>query len=385
MTGEFRSAEEARELSGLFSREGVVSWFHAGDSCGGHGPSAGRAADRGCTVVVCTHRRPASLLRMLASLRGQTVRPRSLVIVDASPGSETERSVAGWPGLAALAGCLLYCRVGGALAGLTRQRNFSLRCVATDLVAFFDDDVVLAPRCLAEMERALDRRRDAVGSGAAVEGEAIPRVWRLRRRLRIVSSLEPGRYCRSGMSIPWGPPGISAEPREGDWLPGCGMMWRTAVARELQFPEDFDGYAQGEDLEFSLRARERGKLVLAPAARLRHLHEAAGRPDDFRLGYSAISNRFRIHRRCLPGRCSRDVLWFIYAWTLDSLLLARLLLSRRQAGPTLRQLAGRLRAAADLLAESLSAFSRAKEPWGHAAAAAARTDSAPGAPAGQGS
>src|SRR5207253_8354726 len=92
---------------------------------------------------------------------GQTLRPQALVVVDASPGNETERAVAGDPALSSLAGCVLYCRVGGGLAGLTRQRNFSLRCVATDLVAFFDDDVVLGPRCLTEMERALRERSDA--------------------------------------------------------------------------------------------------------------------------------------------------------------------------------------------------------------------------------
>jgi len=374
----------APALTGLFPRKGVVSWFHAGDACGGHGPEAGKDADRGCTVVICTYRRPASVLRMLGSLRGQTLRPRALVVVDASPGNETERAIAGYPALSSLAGCVLYCRVGGALAGLTRQRNFSLRCVATDLVAFFDDDVVLAPRCLSEMERALRQRSDAVGAGAAVEGEQVPRIWRARRLLGIVSTLAPGRYCRSGMSTPWGRLDPSEEPIEGDWLPGCGMMWRTAVAREVQFPEDFEGYAQGEDLEFSLRAREKGKLVLAPAARLNHLHAPAGRPDDFRLGYSAIANRFRIHRRCLPARGARDVLWFVYAWTLDTLILARHLASRRNVRPTLRQITGRFRAAANLLAESLSEVSRATELSRGPAAAAAPTGSAPAAPAGQG-
>ena len=378
-----RDGRPSPALAALFPRKGVVSWFHAGDACGGHGPASGKAADQGCTVVVCTYRRPASVLRMLASLRDQTLRPRALVVVDASPGNETERAVAGDPALSSLAGCVLYCRVGGDLAGLTRQRNFSLRCVATDLVAFFDDDVVLAPRCLSEMERVLRERSDAVGAGAAVRGEQVPRIWRARRLLGIVSTLAPGRYCRSGISTPWGPLDPSSAPIEGDWLPGCGMMWRTAVAREIQFAEDFEGYAQGEDLEFSLRAREKGKLLLAPAARLDHLHATAGRPDDFRLGYSAISNRFRIHRRCLPGRGARDVLWFLYAWTLDTLLLARHLASRRRARPTLRQVAGRLRAAADLLGESFSALSRARELACGPGTAAAPTASVPAAPAGQ--
>ena len=326
---------------------GVVSWFHLREACAGHDP--GRTL-RGCSVVICTRGRPASLVRMLESLR-EAEKPQALLVVDATRGDETERVLRGLSRLGKLASCVLYLRVDGPMAGLTKQRNFSLRFIATDLVVFFDDDVVLLPGCLSEMESALRAREDAAGAGAAVEGEAIPRIWRLRRKLRIVPTLEPGRYCRSGMSIPWGFLPAGGRPSEGDWLPGCGMMWRAAMARELSFREGFGGYGQGEDLEFCLRARARGKLLLVPAARLRHLHEPAGRPDDFRLGYGAIYNRYQIHRDAF-GR-GRDALWFAYAWALDTLLLARSLLTPARAAATLAQIRGRLSAAADLFAEGL--------------------------------
>lgn len=326
---------------------GVVSWFHIGEACAGHDP---QDPVRGCSVVVCTRGRPASLVRMIESL-SEEERPQALLVVDASVGEEAERALRGLSRLEKLAHCVLYLRVDAERAGLTKQRNFSLRVVGTDLVAFFDDDVVLLPRCLSEMESTLRVRGDAVGAGAAVEGEAIPRIWRLRRKVRIVPTLEPGRYCRSGMSIPWGFLADGSGPAEGDWLPGCGMMWRAAVARDLSFREAFSGYGQGEDLEFCLRARASGKLLLIPTARLRHLHEPAGRPDGFRLGYAAIYNRYRIHRDVF-GR-GRDALWFAYAWSLDTLLLARSLLTPARASATLAQIRGRLSAAADLLAEGL--------------------------------
>jgi GT2 family glycosyltransferase len=287
----------------------------------------------------------------LGSLAEQDRRPDALVLVDASPDDATEQVVREH-----LEQChaapLLYVRVEGPLRGLTRQRNLALEWTATDLAAFFDDDIVLLPGCLRIMEqahRALGG--DVAGVGAFVQDPVSPRrkLWQLRRALGMVESLAPGRYSRSGFSTPWS----FVEPTdalvEGQWLPGCSMMWRTSLARELGFHSDLEGYAQGEDLEFSLRAWRRGKLVMATAAHVLHLHEPAGRPDHFRLGYMAIHNRYHIHRRGLPDRSWRDVAWFAYAWTLDTLLLARLLPVPGRSAATAREMVGRVKAAYDLL------------------------------------
>src|SRR5204862_3901692 len=162
--------------------------------------------------------------------------------------------------------------------------------VEHDLVAFFDDDVVFEPGCLAALERVLRGEPRAAGAGVAVVNES-PRpnaLWRLRRALRIVPDLTPGHYARSGMSIPWSFLGRRTGVVEGDFLPGCGMAFRTALARATGFHDGFAGYGQGEDLDFSLRMRRHGPLLLACDARLHHLTEPDGRPDPFRLGYMAI-------------------------------------------------------------------------------------------------
>ncbi len=352
--GTARDRDASVRFENSLRDDNVVSSFHRGESCPEHEPTWRTDRDPGCTVVICTHRRPESLKRFLESLLLQDRRPERLVIVDASPDEETELAVRCYPALEFLADCVFYFRVAGPLRGLTRQRNFALLWVRTDLIVFFDDDVVLLPGCLSQMEKTHHALGGAVvGVGAAMQNEPVEPgwLWRLRRRLWIVSTLEPGRYCRSGMSIPWGSLGVSEKPTEGDWLPGCGMMWKTATVAELGFHEAFEGYAQGEDLDFSLRALRKGKLMMAPAARLLHLQDRAGRPDDFKLGYSAIYNRYQIHRRGLPGRTWWDIAWFVYAWLLDTLLLARNFRFPRRILPTLREIAGRLKATGVLFAE----------------------------------
>jgi len=330
----------------------LVEVLHAGRCGGSHAIEGGvHEGVRGVTAVICTYHRPESLLRAVSSLAAQVERPVRLVIVDAGPDRAAARAVESDDALVRAAECAVYARVGGSLRGLTRQRNFALRFVQTDLVAFFDDDVVLRPDCLAEMERAMRDAPDAAGVGAEIEDEPVPSgIWRVRRALRIVPHLTQGRYTRAGMSIPWGfLPREGGGYAEGDWLPGCGMMWQTDLVRRLGFHEPFEGYAQGEDLDFSLRARAHGRLYLARRARLAHLQEPAGRPDDFRLGYAAVFNRFAIHRRAFPRRRLREVGAFVWAWTADSVLLLRNLAVPSRAVKTARHLAGRLAAARDIL------------------------------------
>lgn len=109
-------------------------------------------------------------------------------------------------------------------------------------------------------------------------------------------------------------------------------MWRTDLARATRFEDGFAGYGSGEDLDFSLRIRRHGRLVLAGAARVHHLKAEGGRPDGYDTGYRGLANHHHIHLRSMPSRRRADALWFVYAFIMDTLLRASGLLrpSRRQ-------------------------------------------------------
>jgi GT2 family glycosyltransferase len=308
----------------------------------------------GLALVICTYKRTASLQRFLDSLAAQDEQPDQLIIVDASPTDETEQMLRAYVNIESLADNMLYFRVGEPQRGLPRQRNFGLRWVTTDLVAFFDDDIVLLPGCLKELVRVHREGGSAVaGVGAFAQSQIWPPgsipLWRVRLLLRMMSNLKPGRYYRSGVSTPWVLLAPTEELVEGDWLSGCAMVWKTAIAQVVGFNERFAGYALGEDLDFSLRVRGCGKLLVAGKARVLHLYEASGRPDHFSWGYMAIYNRYDIHRRLLPNRSRSDTIWFIYVWTLDTLLLARHFFTPGRRIAILKRIAGRLLAAYDLL------------------------------------
>lgn len=306
----------------------------------------------GCSVVICTYNRRDAVQSFLDSLAEQGFPVPRLVIVDASPGDETEQMIRRYPRLEQLAESFFYFRVRGSLRGLTRQRNFSLHWIGTELVVFFDDDVVLLSNCLREMKavhRSLGEK--VVGVGATIENEPknIPLFWRTRRALGIVSTLRPGSYCRSGFAVPWNflPP--TDEWVEGEWLRGCAMMWKTRPARIVGFNSDFTGSSIGEDVDFSLRMSDRGKLIVAGKARILHFPDRGGRIDACGSGYMGISNSYSIHRRCLPQRTRKDAALFVYAYGLDTLMRMVNLIRPGSTYLKLGFLRGRLRFFAHLL------------------------------------
>jgi GT2 family glycosyltransferase len=313
---------------------------------------AKRPLTEGVAVVVCTHKRPESLRRFLNTLAAQDRKPEQLIIVDASPGYETEHMVGGYRGFEHLAKQAQYSHVSEPYLGLTRQRNFALRLVSTDLTVFFDDDIVLLPGCLREMERVHRMHgAEVAGVGARTRNTSaqVTWPWRIRMLFRVIPRILPGSYERCGISVPWRFLPDTDRVVEGDFLSGCAMMWKTAVARELGFHEGFKGYAMGEDLDFSLRARRHGKILLAGAALVEHLMDPAGRPDPWRMEYMSVYYGYRVHQRGLMNRGWKDIARFIYAWTVDTLLVARHLVFPSRWSYTARQLAGRFRGAFDLV------------------------------------
>lgn len=304
---------------------GVVAWRTRDGGAWRDAPPAPAAdARRGITLALCTRGRAASVDRFLRSVAAQHRPPERIVVVDASADDATEHVVCGKAG--PLAGSeIAYARVAAPLAGLTRQRNFALRWVHTDLVVFFDDDVVLRPGCIAEMERVFrDGADDVIGVGAYIENEhhRPSLVWRARALAGVAPSLRPGRYFPSGVSVPWSFMPPTERVVEGDWLRGCAMMWRADVLREVRFHEGFGGYANGEDLDVSLRMRARGRLLVAGGARALHLHDAAGRLDARQLARTAMLNGYDIHRRCLPRRRPWHAAWFLWACAVETLCQA---------------------------------------------------------------
>ena len=110
----------------------------------------------------------------------------------------------------------------------------------------------------------------------------------------------------------------------------------------MRFSEEFAGYCNGEDVDFSLRMSACGRLVVAGRAKLLHLHAHYGRPDSFGMGYWTLRNLHSVHRRCVPNRRWWDTAAFYYAFGMDTLIRAAWLVCPGENWERLKFVCGRM-------------------------------------------
>jgi succinoglycan biosynthesis protein ExoA len=267
------------------------------------------------SVVICTKDRPHLLRTCLQSLQHQTRHPEEIVVVDASatPAQDVVDRLA-----ANMRGCRVALR--RSAPGLPRQRNLGARATTGSAVVYLDDDVVLDEGYLAAVARVYedDHSRQIGGVGGAQVPDPTPREGFLRRvacRLFLLDTYGRGVVKRSGR------PDHAFSPRsrmEVKLLSGCNMTYRREVLETLSFDERLDGYALGEDLQFSYRVSRCWKLVLTPDARLHHRHAGGGRPmpDDYQA--MAVFNRYLFFREHVARG---PVDWMAYVWSSAGELL----------------------------------------------------------------
>jgi len=246
----------------------------------------------------------------------------------------------------ALSGRLIYQ---AAAPGLTGQRNAGVRAGRSDVVHFVDDDTVLDPHYIESILHEF--ASDPKGAVLAVGG-SITNVHRHRvpvvKRVFMLDSPRTGRVLPSGRN----PLIVDVQSvTDVDWLSGCAMSFRRVVFDMFSFNEEFKGYGLGEDVEFTYRVRQRGRLLVTPEARIEHLQSPVNRMAMPQFTYDVIVNRARRVRArtgCLRMR------WFWWSVTgqllalggaaaLDrsSLQRARLHKGLEAARAVLREIAGR--------------------------------------------
>jgi GT2 family glycosyltransferase len=315
------------------------------------------------SLIVCTHRRPGPVRRLLEAVAAQTRRPDEVLVIDASADAQTEEAVRGLG--------VIYERVPPEERGLTRQRNRGIARAQGELIAFLDDDTVPERSYFAEVLAGFERHPDAVGVGGYICNEvewrresgrpslAVYRNggwerredlrWRLRRLAGLDSPLPAGRMPASGHGRSTGfiPP--DGEDHLVEFFMGGAATWRRDLMERVRFSPWFEGYGLYEDLDFCLRAGREGSLWLCTRARLAHLHDAAGRPHRFHYGEMVVRNGWRVWRLRWPSPPWPDR----GRWWATTLLLAVCRLGDAVRGPertaALSEALGRLWGSATLL------------------------------------
>ncbi|OLF04665.1 glycosyl transferase [Actinophytocola xinjiangensis] len=277
------------------------------------------------TVVVVTWRGREHLAACLDALAAQTAGHRVLVVDNASDDG-TAAIIAAHPSRPAVHRTRANLGYAGALARV-------LPGVATEYVAWLNDDAAPAPDWLAELEAVLDAD-PAVGAASA--------------------RLETTGGDTQSVGVVLTPDGYGRDATGGEVFGFCGgaaLLRTRAVALAGGVPAAFFCYY--EDTDTSWRLRLAGWTVRSvPSARVRHLHGASTRPGSATFHRWNERNRLWMLLRCAPaGVAVRELARFA---AITALLPVRRLAGRAVPDAWNYRLPLRLRVLAEVLGRVLS-------------------------------
>lgn len=296
------------------------------------------------TLIICTYQRPIPLLKLLQSVKEQSLYPKEILIVDGSTNNETKDIL-----IQNSFNNLKYFLVTSEDRGLTRQRNFGIAkaAIESEIICFLDDDTVLGNNYFENLIKTYSILPNALGVGGYINNEDswtkvnldyIPKGnefyydgWKkkegsrfvLRKKLGLDSNVKPGFMPEfsNGRSISFLPP--SGKIYEVEQLMGGVSSFKKLVFDTFQFSTYFEGYGLYEDADFTLRLSKVGKLYINTNAQLAHYHDDSGRPNKYQYGKMVVINGWYVWRIKYP----KPSLHAIFKWHSITLLLTFIRLS----------------------------------------------------------
>ena len=238
------------------------------------------------SVIIPTLGRPQLLAETLDSVFACDPLPHEVIVVDGDPESSA-RAVLDARRLGAGATMFKYLRRG---ANSTMQRNEGIKAAEGDVVVFLDDDVEVSRTTFAALEKAYSDH-EVVGATGHLREPGDVRVGGADSRLRRLLFAS----SRQGTFTPFGYPHYlrsGAGEQDVEFMPGCFMTARRAVAADVWFDEGLRGYALAEDEDFSYRLSRRGRIRYLPEIEVLHKKIGFGSLDSRSLGRLVVVNRW---------------------------------------------------------------------------------------------
>jgi glycosyltransferase involved in cell wall biosynthesis len=226
-------------------------------------PDAPPSAALSCSVVLCTHGRPAYLATALDALARLDPAPLEVIVVDNAPGADDCEAVV-------LAKGFRYVREDR--KGLDNARNAGVRAARGDLIAFTDDDCVVPAAWLAPIAAGF-----ADPTVAAVTAPAFPYALDTPARVRMERQASLARGLHR-LTMDWT---LMSPLHAGQAGVGANMTIRGALLRSVPepFPPELDAGTEtrsGGDTYLFARLLAAGHRILyEPRAFVFHQH----RPD----------------------------------------------------------------------------------------------------------
>jgi glycosyltransferase involved in cell wall biosynthesis len=182
--------------------------------------------------------------------------------------------------------------------GTTVQRNRIIETAGdSDIVVFLDDDFLPAPRYVEAVIAAFASAPDIVATTGAVIADG---------------ATGPGFGFEAAQEM------LRRDTYNGQWpglrpaqaCYGCNMAFLVSCLRahQFRFDERLPLYAWWEDIDFTRRLANYGRVVEVHSARGVHLGVKLGRTSGLRLGYSQVANPLYMARKgSVPWRLAAQM------------------------------------------------------------------------------
>jgi GT2 family glycosyltransferase len=274
------------------------------------------------SVILCTRNRTKDLIACLQSLASQTVAPTELIIVDSSdvPLSGQHEFKKLFCQQTFQQSVLIYMH---SKPGLTYQRNRGIERASSQIVYFFDDDTVLEPDYLFQMNRIFQEHPEYAAGLGDISNIPINPSWKyqlFRSFFMLPRQRASGNFTWSGLPThPYG----TMQFKKVEVLGGCCMAFRATVLKEYQFDEQFKGYCYMEDCDIARRISYQYPLFFNPQARLQHLESPLARDKMFDNSAMFMYNySYLFFKNFYPKNRLKIVM---YAWSIVGLFLEALI------------------------------------------------------------
>jgi glycosyltransferase involved in cell wall biosynthesis len=265
-------------------------------------------------AVIPTKNRPEDLRKAVESLRDQTRAPEQIVVIDQSDDVRSKEAVTA--ALSEAPGIELAYVHDPSIAGLVAAKAESLAYTKADIICFFEDDVVLEPDYLREIERGFIDRPAMVGcSGVIANPAKIGVLYRTMYRLfhrGVFTDRRPDVYAQVMDG--------SREFLPSNIINGGLSAWRVGVFDDVRF-DVVNGFHMMEDAEFSARVSQRlpESLYINPNARLAHYPSPINRDGEKRGQFRKIREYALFYRKNHAAPFSGPhFLWLLIGLALDA-------------------------------------------------------------------
>ncbi|OHD07653.1 MAG: hypothetical protein A2086_16100 [Spirochaetes bacterium GWD1_27_9] len=272
------------------------------------------------SIIIPTLNRLVDLQKFISSLEEQTYLANELIIVDQSDNDLTKEFITNYSNLQKKINVkYLYSPE----KSLTKARNFGIKHIgeSCDLVAFFDDDVILNSDYLSEIINFFENDKQMVYKAAT--GYIQRKKWKSKIsflfKLFFLQEEKDGKFKINGLPTY---PENKSKIYSVEFFSGCNMIFRKEIFNEFSFDNRLKKYCYMEDADFSFRLTRKYKGVFIPTAICIHNQSTINRLKFKELTSFFIQNYVYLFKKNIKKTPANI---FAFIWSIFGLIFISLL------------------------------------------------------------